>query len=58
MAIGEKGERYIYPQPLMVTAPKGSGEIEPAASWSGKTEPVALGSGEMEPTALESGEAF
>ena len=35
-AIGEEGERHIYPQPPTVTTPKGSG----------KTEPMTLGSDE------------
>ena len=41
IAVGKEGERYIYPQPPTVTAPKGSGETELVASRSGETEPVA-----------------
>ena len=52
----EEGERYIYPQPPTVTAPKGSGETEPVALRLGETEPVALRSGETKPVTLGLGE--
>ena len=58
MVVGEEGERYIYPQPPTVTAPKGSGVTELVASRSGEMEPATKGSGETEPTTLGSGKTF
>ena len=58
IAIGEERERYIYPQSPMISAPKGSGEMELAASRSVKMELVASRSGETEPVTLGSGETF
>ena len=55
-AIEEEGERYIYPQPPMVTAPKGSGVTEPVASGLGETEPATRGSGEPDTATKGSGE--
>ena len=56
IAVGEEGERYIYPQPPTVTAPKGSGETEPVALGLGETEPTPKGSGKTKPMASRSGE--
>ena len=56
VAVGEEGERYIYPQPPTVTAPKGSGETEPTASRSGEMEPATSMSGETEAVTKGSGE--
>ena len=53
-AIGEEGERYIYPQPPTVITPKGLGKTEPAALRSDEAEPATLG--EMELATLRSGE--
>ena len=40
IAIGKEREMYIYPQPSMDTAPKRSGEPEPATLGSGEMEPA------------------